>query len=43
MSCVHIVEVDCAHALSSLRRSLAGMEPSRIPVCRVSVFDDKKH
>jgi len=36
MSCVHIVEVQCLHPLSSLRSSLGEMEPSKIPVAFLS-------
>ena len=35
MSCVHVVtvEVEWVHALSCLRRSFRGLDPSRIAVC----------
>jgi len=42
MSCVHVVEVECVHALSCFRRSFGGLGPSRIADCWSGVCEDEE-
>jgi len=44
MSCVHVVtvEVEWVHALSCLRRSFRGLDPSRIAVYWSGVCEDQE-
>jgi len=42
MSCGHVVEVECVHALSCLRKSLGGLDPRRIAVCWSGACEDQE-
>ena len=40
MRYAHVVVFEWVHALSCLRRSVGGLDPSRIAVCRSGVYED---
>ena len=42
MRFVHVLEVEWVHALSCLRRSFGGLDPSRIAVCWSGVCEDQE-